>query len=197
MSDNDDVFLASPEDLAAWSTARSLSDLGELTAQFLEGKLGQTPSNWGPPNDETRVLVPVLVATNRAGFVTHMSQPGQPAGADGWEQRAKVSGFAGDEAFVRLVAAAAGSDLIITAARAGQENTGPFYCITRQGERENTWDGCADSRKSLRYDYGSFCAPQAVDALCAAWQVTLIDPEWGRNDVLWSVLAQFAGTQPG
>jgi hypothetical protein len=187
---------APPDDLAVWSTARSLTDLGELTAQFLEGKLSQTPSNWGPPDPETTALVPVLAATNRAGFVTDMSQPGQPAGEDGWEQRADVSGFAGDEAFVRLMAAAAGSDLIITAARAGHEDSGPLYCITRQGKRENTWDGGAETRKSLRNGYGQFCDPQVADALCAAWQVTLIDPEWGRNDVLWAVLEQFADTQP-
>jgi hypothetical protein len=103
--DDEDALPLPPDELAAWGTARSLGDLGELTAQFLEGKLSQTP-------------------------------------------------------------------------------------------RENTWDGGTDSRKSLRYDYGPFCDPQAVDALCAAWQVTLIDPEWGRDDVLWTVLAQFAGTQP-
>jgi hypothetical protein len=28
-----------------------------------------------------------------------------------------------------------------------------------------------------------------VKALCAAWQVTVIDPEWGRDDLLWDVLA--------
>jgi hypothetical protein len=149
--DDEDALAPPPDELAVWGTARSLSDLGELTARFLEGKLSQTPSNWGPPDPETTALVPVLVATNRASFVTHMSQPGQSAGEYGWEQRAEVSGFAGDEAFGRLMAAAARSDLIITAARAGQENTGPFYCITRQGEREHTWDGCADSRTRLNH----------------------------------------------
>ena len=38
--------------------------------------------------------------------------------------------------------------------------------------------------------YG-ICHPDAVDALCAAWQVTLIDPEWGRRDALWDMLAAF------
>ncbi len=33
--------------------------------------------------------------------------------------------------------------------------------------------------------------PHAIEALCAAWQVTIIDPEWGRNDVLWTVLKSF------
>ena len=37
--------------------------------------------------------------------------------------------------------------------------------------------------------YG-ICHRDAVDALCAAWQVTVIDPEWGRPDVLWRVLEQ-------
>ena len=29
-------------------------------------------------------------------------------------------------------------------------------------------------------------------ALCAAWQVAIIDPGRGRNDVLWPVLESFA-----
>jgi hypothetical protein len=32
------------------------------------------------------------------------------------------------------------------------------------------------------------CHRDAVRALCSAWQVTVIDPEWGRPDVLWQVL---------
>ena len=30
--------------------------------------------------------------------------------------------------------------------------------------------------------------PAVIEALYEAWQVTLIDPEWGRNDVLWPAL---------
>jgi hypothetical protein len=32
-----------------------------------------------------------------------------------------------------------------------------------------------------------------VQAICDAWQVTVIDPEWGRDDLLWPLLWIFAG----
>lgn len=40
--------------------------------------------------------------------------------------------------------------------------------------------------------YGE-CHPDAVRALTSAWQVALIEPEWGRNEKLWPVLRRFAG----
>jgi Domain of unknown function (DUF6919) len=36
-----------PEDAARWRAARTLADLGELTAQWLEGKIAS--SNWSGP----------------------------------------------------------------------------------------------------------------------------------------------------
>ncbi|MDX2576715.1 hypothetical protein PV332_14675 [Streptomyces scabiei] len=35
------------------------------------------------------------------------------------------------------------------------------------------------------------CDRQAVREVAAAWQVTLIDPVWGRNTVLWPLLGRF------
>jgi hypothetical protein len=186
----------SPEDQERWRSARTLADLGELTAQFLEGKRQQTPTHLGPPDSETADLIPVLAAANRAGYITHQSQPGIPRDEHGSAQRANVSGYASGEAFARLMAAASGADLIITAARAldGSEDRdfGPFFPITLDYGEEFTWDGHASSRHVLGDSYGWICHPSAVDALFAAWQVTLIDPVWGRNDTLWPVLQRFA-----
>jgi hypothetical protein len=182
----------SPENAARWRSARTLADLGELTALFLEGEITETPSHGGPPDPETGPLIPVLAAVNRAGFVTHQSQPGIPLDEDGSAQRANVSGFADDDAFTRLMAAAAGSDLIITAARAGDDDWGPLITITLDMGEEFTWDGGATSRSILQDNYSETCHPDAIQALTGAWQVTLIDPQWGRNDLLWPVLEAFA-----
>jgi hypothetical protein len=38
--------------------------------------------------------------------------------------------------------------------------------------------------------------PQAIDALLDAWQVCVIDPEYGRDDVLWPTLDALFATQP-
>jgi hypothetical protein len=188
----------SPEDRERWRSARTLADLGELTAQFLEGKLQETPTHLGPPDAETGPLIPVLAAANRAGFVTHMSQPGIPRDKHGFAQRADVSGYAAPAAFARLMTAASGTDLIVTAARALDESEerrfGPFFAITLDEGEECTWDGLAVSRSIMASDYGRECHPAVIRELADAWQVTLIDPVWGRNDVLWPVLEAFAAS---
>ncbi len=95
----------SKADRGAWQAARTLADLGELTARWLEGSIGSEPGYCGRPAEETEDLVPVLAKLNRAGFVTSGSQPGliEP-GARGTlaEQRAAVDGFAGPELAFRL-----------------------------------------------------------------------------------------------
>jgi len=97
---SDEAAGMTPEDSERWGTARTLTDLGELTAQWLEGKIGSVPGTMPGcgPDEETAELIPVLAACNRAGFVTVVSQPGEePAlGYDGqiWTQRAALEGFA-------------------------------------------------------------------------------------------------------
>jgi hypothetical protein len=195
MTDTENLGAMSSGDRARWLSARTLADLGELTAQWLEGKILHSPS-YPEPDPETTELIPVLAAANRAGFVTHQSQPGVPRCADGSAQRANVSGFAGPDAFARLMTAASSADLIVTAARAldGSEERqfGPLFAITLDEGEEFTWDGIALSRSILHSDYRQECHPSVIDELCSAWQITLIDPAWGRNDVLWPVLKAFA-----
>jgi hypothetical protein len=183
----------SPEDSERWYAARTLGDLGELTAQWLEGHLEETPTHLAPPDPETGPLLTLLAAVNRAGFVTHQSQPGIPRDERGSAQRASVSGYADGGAFARLMSAAAGADLIITAARASiPESFGPLFAITIDEGEEFTWDGIALNRAAMESDYEGTCHPAAIEALCRAWQVTIIDPQWGRDDRLWTVLEAFA-----
>jgi hypothetical protein len=195
MNDDTTESGAVAEGKERWAAARTLADLGELTAQWLEGRLPYNPA-YGNPAPETSGLIPVLAAANRAGFVNHQSQPGEPLDEQGSAQRANVSGYCTPEGFARLMAAASGADLIITAARAldasEERKFGPFFTITLDAGEEFTWDGIALSRSILDDSYGWDCHPAAVDELFSAWQVTLIDPVWGRNDVLWPVLQAFA-----
>jgi hypothetical protein len=62
------------------------------------------------------------------------------------------------------------------------------------GDQENTWFGNHLDLRDIEDDQAGYgiCHPGAIEALCAAWQVTIIDPEWGRNDVLWPALESFA-----
>ena len=192
-----------PEDAGRWRAARTLAGLGELTAQWLEGKIASIPTvvpGYGP-DEETADLIPVLAACNRAGYVTTVSQPGEkPArGYDGrlWTQRAAVGGFAGADAVAALRACAAGTPLIVLAGRPASQHglrPGNRIPVTLAGDQENTWFGYHLDRAAIEDDQAGYgiCHPAAVKALCTAWQVTIIDPEWGRNDVLWPVLESFA-----
>lgn len=74
-----------------WAQPLSLHEVGDLTAQWLEGR-GWAPWNTGaPPDLETTDLVPFLAKMNRSGFVTEFSQPGTREGHTA--QRATVEGF--------------------------------------------------------------------------------------------------------
>jgi hypothetical protein len=181
-----------PADVAQWQAARTLADLGEVTARFLEGEIGETPSHLGPPVAETTPLIPVLAAVNRAGFVTHQSQPGVAPGRGGSAQRANVSGFASDATFSRLMTLVAGAELVITAARGLAEDWQPSVVVTIVDGAPYTRDGGSERAGDLEYYYAEYCHPDAIKALCEAWQVTFIDPVWGRNDQLWPLLQKFA-----
>lgn len=187
----------SPEDQARWQSARTLADLGELTARFLEGELEQTPTHGAPPDEETGPLIPVLAAVNRAGFVTGHSQPGIPLDGQGCAQRAAVSGYVSNDAFADLMAAitAADTELLITAGRGPMDDWGPAITITLDVGEEFTWDGGGMSRSTLNLNYREHCHQDAIEELEKAWQVTLVDPEWGRDDQLWPLLEAFAAAR--
>src|SRR4051794_9607768 len=95
----------------AWSAARTLADLGELTARWLTGGLASRPGyapGYGPDEETTELLAP-LSAANRAGYVTTDTHPGgagETARAPG-RQRAAVAGYIGAGGVPRRVKAAA------------------------------------------------------------------------------------------
>jgi hypothetical protein len=182
-----------------WAAARDMTDLGELTAQWLEGAIGETPNYLGPPDPETFELVPVLAAANRAGFLTYGSQPGfDGTGFDGvrWMQRAAVEGFASAYTTMRLDSAATRAGLKViwhNPKRLPRRRTsydGSLTTTWRDGKPYTSF-GYTLSKHDLRWEYGG-CSRAAVRAVCSAWQVTIADPEPGRNDRLWPALEQFA-----
>ena len=186
-------------DLAAWQSARTHADLGELTARWLEGTIASVPGYCGPPAGETEELIPVLAKLNRAGFVTTGSQPAfDGPGYDGahWRQRAAVEGFAGPELASALLAAASGAGLTdvlhdpATLSRWRYDYDRDVTVTTRDGY-EVTGFGVQLPRRHIRDSWIGYgiCHRDAVDALCSAWQVTVIDRQWGRADLLWDVLA--------
>ena len=179
------------QDRRRWRTARTLADLGELTAQWLEGRISSRPG-YEPccgPEDETAHLVPVLAAANRAGYVTACSQPGSDESV--WRQRAGVEGLADQETATSLVDAM--GDLVVVAVPVRhwwRRNRHRIPVTTREG-KPSTWFGMHLTRGQLAHEF-DVCHPAAISALARAWQVTVIDPVWGRDDVLWPRLSRWA-----
>lgn len=136
-------------DRRRWKSARTVADLGELMALWLEGAIASRPgyaARYGP-DEETEHLVPTLVALCRAGYITTCSQPGcAGTGVDGlwWEQRAAVELVVTDaELLHRLVDAAhaAGLTVRINDYRHGGVQDEPVTATTRDGEPVTAFGG--------------------------------------------------------
>jgi hypothetical protein len=199
-------------DRARWAGARSLADLGELTALWLEGEILHQPGYADPdpgeepgPDPETTRLVPLLAACCRAGYITTASQPGRTSwrGTGDWDQRAAVEGFCDAGVMLKLTEAAYAAGLFVilhgpaTLPR-WRNRQGQSMTVTTSRGRPFTGFGVQLSRSHLRdphLGYGE-CHPDAVSAVTSAYQLTLIEPEWGQNSKLWPVLERFAGISP-
>jgi len=191
-------------DRREWEQARTLTELGELTARWLEGDIASQPGyrpNCGPAR-ETTELIPTLAKLNRAGYVTRLgSQPGLPPteGYDGrlWSQRAAVSGFADDATTARILTAVDGTGLrLIGHDTPLRRRLWPRWRrpgntavdVTTAGGRVTNDSGARMSLGDLESCFAEL-GQEGFAAVRDAIQVTVIDPVWGRDEYLWSVLS--------
>ncbi|MEJ8654911.1 hypothetical protein WKI65_44445 [Streptomyces sp. MS1.AVA.3] len=179
-------------DARVWRAAGGFEDLARLTADWLEGSLLSHPNgHHDGPDRETGPLVPVLCEANRGGFLTEGSQPCELAEHEGelWHQRAFVSGFTGPglAGVLGEVARQAGlvTRIYLPAGRP-MLHGGPVD-VTRWGARINTGVGHFLKPRAVRQVFLG-CRAEAVNEVIASWQVTLVDPEWGRADLLWATV---------
>jgi hypothetical protein len=56
--------------------------------------------------------------------------------------------------------------------------------------------GAHHSRRALGLIFAGSSA-DALEAVCSARQITVIDPDWGRNDRLWPLLVDAASASSG
>ncbi len=186
-------------DRKQWAATGTLADVGEVMALWLEGEVKSWPGyapNHGP-EEETTELIPTLAALNRAGLVTIGSQPGESPtlGWDGrlWEQRAAVEGFAGEATTERLRAAAEDAGLWVVRHCTRRRWFGRFrggagsVPVTASGARVHTAFGGELDATEVEFILGGI-GDTAMGAVLDGWQVTVIDPAWGRNAVLWPTL---------
>jgi hypothetical protein len=190
-----------------WRYAATFGDLCDLTARWIEGDIPEQPGYHGPSDIEDPAMVPVLATLNRAGFMTTGSQAGGEGAGEGgawWQQRAAVEGFATPEMTTALILAAddAGLTIIVrdrTSLPRWRYRYDRSVTVTEVNGRHFTAFGVHVPRRHIRDDWLGYgrCHPGAVKALCDSWQVTLIDPEWGRADLLWETLEQAIAAKPG
>ena len=186
MSNNSDDDV-DPGEAALWREAGTLVELGTLMARWLEGDLRFQPGYAGPaPDDETASLVPVLAALNRKGYVTDFSQPGEVDGE--WVQRAAVSGFCSEGTAQHIYDAVLETDLIPLVWEPIPVSHLYQLCVSREGRRQNTWAGSPIDLENIEHCYAGELGQAGLRALMEAFQVTVVDPHWGRDELLWSTL---------
>lgn len=182
-------------DRRRWAAAESFAELGDLMALWLEGELAVWPG-YAPgfgPDDETADLIPVLAAANRAGFLTDQSQPGcDETGFDGarWVQRAAVTGLVADVRLLsRIRRACEDAGLLVTLFRPPRDLWSYEIPATFRDGVTVTSFGRELSERELKFIWRGL-GRAAMDQVVDAWQVTIVDLEDGRNDRLWSALAE-------
>lgn len=171
------------EHRAQWQTARTVRDLGQIGALYLEGKIGSQPAylpNCGI-DEETYRLAPMLARVNRAGFFTNNSQPAHDD--DRPDDTAWVLGFTDQRGAQNLIQLLDGSGLTYLLQRACDRR--PF------AEHGRPQSSSLFSERDIR-SYFHDCHPTAVDALVDAVQVVIEDPEPGRDDRVWPLLEAYA-----
>lgn len=181
-----------------WRAARSIADLGQVAADWLEGRIpGWHGSGDDELDPETTPLIPVLAAANRAGYVTFNSQPGHElaVGWDGshYEQRAALDGWIGDGRLLeRIRVHARQAGITVVAQRAGSRPR-PGIPVTTADSVPVTFFAVWVPHRTRTEWIWSCAGGLARRELRAATYLTLIDPEWGPNTRLWSALAAAIG----
>lgn len=180
-------------DRRRWKNAHTFTDLCELMAQWTEGRIKTWPGHDGGPDPETTDLIPTLAATNRGGYLTTCSQPGVIGpGYDGllWEQRAAVEGLVTDRHLLdRLSRAAEAARLtvIVHEPTNCSGGVGGDVVVTRVDGSPYTGFGAKLDRNVMKRQW-PVISRDALQQVLEAWQVAIIDPEWGRDTVLWPAL---------
>lgn len=171
-----------------WRAARSFDELCELGARFVAGDLASFPG-WGHAclDLESEDLAPLLAALNRSGLLTLCSQPGLREPVRALEQRAFVSGFASDRAVRAVSAYAFAAGIRACVQRPGEPPRGEVALTSVAGvPRVVTGHDPFPAELACFED---LIRPELLAELAHRPFLTLWDERWGRNDALWTGLA--------
>lgn len=171
------------QDTELWRGAKTLEELGELTAKWIEGDLPYHPCEGGGVYEETKPIQEVLVFFNKNGLVTTFSQPAEPLDEKGFSQRACVEGFAREDVAKRIAALGLYTDLLVLIYPPDVE-WGYQIPITLSEYQPFTWCGPSWGNEQLEY-FKEECSTEAMESLASAWLVVVMDLQWGRENYLW------------
>ena len=172
------------EDRGAWRQATTLAAAGELTARWLEGSSEFQPATFTASFDaETAPIAVELAALNRNGLFTKESQPGLRSA--GLAQRQYVTGFCSAEIVAQLLALSTRSELV-TVAHAPGESSSAAIPVTVDGGEVVTVLGSSENpvTEEQIQDWAGETNDNLALLLADSWYVEILDPAWGRDDVL-------------
>jgi hypothetical protein len=191
-------------EMAPWRAATTLAELGELTAQWLEGDQPWVPGNAviAPPNDETLELVHVLAALDRTGrLITTNSQPAYTDNES--RQRAWLEILCDWDLAVILEHESLATDFVLLIQPPWDETPaearamlaerdgymlGPSVPISMHDGQACTWAAIEDPAGHAQ-TWGAL-GDHTLAITLALHTVVVIDPVWGRNDLLWPWLTE-------
>lgn len=171
-------------DKGAWRQATTLEAAGELTARWLERRTEYQPATFTARYDaETGPIAADLAALNRNGLFTKESQPGLRVAEIA--QRQYVTGFCGAEAAADLLALSTTSDLITVAHAPGEASTAAIPVTLNNGEVVTVLGSSENpvTEDQIR-DWAEETNENLALLLADSWYVEILDPAWGRNNVL-------------
>lgn len=172
------------EDRGVWRQATTLAAAGELTARWLEGRSGFQPGTLAATYDaETAPIAARLAVLNRTGLFTKESQPGLRSA--GLAQREYVTGFCAADTAAELLALSARTELV-TVAHAPGESSNAAIPVTVDGGEVVTVLGSSENpvtEEQIR-DWADETNESLALLLADSWYVEVLDPVWGRDDVL-------------
>lgn len=167
-----------------WGEAKTLEELGEVTARWIEGSVSYHPCYRADIDAETRPLGKKLAYFNRNGLVTTFSQPAEPLDEEGFSQRACVEGYAREDVAKRIATIGLYTELLILIYPPDWQG-GYQIPITLDEFHPFTWCGGVWGYEEFEC-FAEDCSPEAMEELKSAWKVVVIDLQWGRENYLWN-----------